>query len=126
LDDVWHHPFCWTGLFSPIAPAHGSGSVPEALMSAQPGDNSFLDLAPSTAALTRSALQSAQATGTTWQRSSRCATNGSCVEVASLASGEIGVRDGKIGAASPVLAFGPESWRGFISGIATGRFDLGG
>jgi hypothetical protein len=118
-------PVLLDGVFLAYSPAHGSGSVPEALMSAQPGDNSFLDLVPSTAALTRSAPQPTGATGATWQRSSRCASNGSCVEIAQLAGGEIGVRDGKIGAASPVLAFSQESWRGFLSGIANGRFDLG-
>jgi len=51
--------------------------------------------------------------------------NGSCVEVARLADDVIGVRDGKIGAASPVLAFGGEQWRAFVSGVAAGHFDIG-
>jgi hypothetical protein len=57
----------------------------------------------------------------TWRRSARCDVNGSCVEVALLPTGEIGVRDGKIGAASPVLAFSPQSWRGFVSGMLAGQ-----
>ena len=61
----------------------------------------------------------------TWRRSSRCEMNGSCVEVARLADDVIGVRDGKIGAASPVLAFGGEQWRAFVSGVAAGHFDIG-
>jgi hypothetical protein len=57
----------------------------------------------------------------TWRRSARCDVNGSCVEVTLLPTGEIGVRDGKIGSASPVLAFSPQSWRGFVSGVRAGQ-----
>ena len=57
-----------------------------------------------------------------WQRSSRCAVNGSCVEVATLPAGRVGVRDGKIGSASPVLAFGRGEWRAFLSGVRAGQF----
>jgi hypothetical protein len=41
--------------------------------------------------------------------------------VALLPTGKIGVRDGKIGAASPVLSFSPQSWRGFVSGVRAGQ-----
>jgi uncharacterized protein DUF397 len=64
-------------------------------------------------------------TGTAWRRSSRCDINGSCVEVAMLSTGAVGVRDGKLGSTSPVLAFDPAQWRALVSGIAAGRFDLG-
>jgi hypothetical protein len=78
-------------------------------MTARPVDSSSRDLMP----------------GATWQRSSRCDINGSCVEVTRLAGGEFGVRDGKIGAASPVLAFSRESWYGFAADVRAGHFDIG-
>jgi len=76
-------------------------------MTARPVDSPFRDLALETA----------------WRRSSLCDINGSCVEIGQLPGGQIGIRDGKIGAASPVLAFSPESFRAFVSGVAAGQFD---
>jgi Domain of unknown function (DUF397) len=46
------------------------------------------------------------------------------VEIAQLPGG-VGVRDGKIGDTSPVLAFSPAAWRAFVSGVTAGQFDLG-
>jgi hypothetical protein len=60
--------------------------------------------------------------GTPWRRSSWCAVNGSCVEVAKLPAGQVGIRDGKIGAGSPVLAFSRTQWRAFLSGLLAGQF----
>jgi hypothetical protein len=76
-------------------------------MAAQLVDSSTRDLVP----------------GTNWRRSSRCDINGSCVEIAALRDGQVGIRDGKIGAASPVLAFSPETFRDFVSAVAAGQFD---
>jgi hypothetical protein len=61
----------------------------------------------------------------TWQRSTRCDINGSCVEVARLASGQVGVRDGKIGQASPVLVFDTAAWQGLIAAVTDGHYNLG-
>jgi Domain of unknown function (DUF397) len=49
--------------------------------------------------------------------------NGSCVEVRRLADGDVCVRDGKIGAASPVLVFSQDAWRDFVSAMTASRFD---
>jgi len=54
-----------------------------------------------------------------WRRSSFCNADG-CVEVAEVATG-IGVqywlRDGKLGATSPVLRFTEDEWRDFHAGM---------
>jgi hypothetical protein len=55
--------------------------------------------------------------------SSYCAGNGSCVEVAPLAAGGRAVRDGKQGAAGPVLSFTAGEWTAFVAGIKAGEFE---
>ena len=52
--------------------------------------------------------------GITWRKSTFSAYNGSCVEVAGLAPGQIGVRDSKAGPQSPVLVFGQADWASFL------------
>jgi hypothetical protein len=54
------------------------------------------------------------AAGVTWRKSTFSAYNGSCVEVADLAPGQIGVRDSKAGPHSPVLVFGHADWAVFL------------
>lgn len=56
-----------------------------------------------------------------WITSSRCAGNGSCVEVASIPDGDIWVRDGK-NPASGLLVFTRQEWRGFLAGVAAGDY----
>ncbi|MFI7121997.1 DUF397 domain-containing protein [Amycolatopsis sp. NPDC049868] len=36
----------------------------------------------------------------------------------------IGVRDTKLGAASPILAFDPTEWAAFVRGAKDGEFDM--
>jgi hypothetical protein len=44
------------------------------------------------------------------------------VEISDLGGGTVGVRDGKVGETSPVLAFESEAWLAFIAGIKAGEF----
>jgi hypothetical protein len=57
-----------------------------------------------------------------WQRSFRCGSHGSCVEIAKLVGG-VAIRDGKAGDESPVLRFSDEEWGAFVAGIRAGDFD---
>ena len=58
-----------------------------------------------------------------WRRSSRCAANGTCVEIAGLASvPAVAARDATYGDASPVLLFSPTAWRVFTDRIKRGEF----
>jgi Domain of unknown function (DUF397) len=61
-----------------------------------------------------SATEVAQAT---WRKSSWSTYNGNCVEVASLRSDLIGVRDTKDAGAGPVLLFSGQAWRSFVTSI---------
>lgn len=56
-------------------------------------------------------------THTTWRKSSRSGGQQDCVEVADHVAGRTVVRDTKLGGASPVLAFAPESWRAFVASV---------
>jgi hypothetical protein len=60
---------------------------------------------------------------TSWSRSSYCAGNGSCVEIASLEESSIGVRDSKAKGNPPVLVFTRMEWQAFIAGVKDGEFD---
>jgi len=61
--------------------------------------------------------------GPNWTKRSRCAGNGSCVEVAiNLPGGRVGVRDSKDLTRDEVLVFTPGAWEGFLSDIAAGNF----
>jgi hypothetical protein len=57
-----------------------------------------------------------------WFKSSLSFSNSNCVEVASLADGEIGVRDSK-DAEGAVLRFTSDEWRAFLGGVRNGEFD---
>lgn len=58
-----------------------------------------------------------------WVRSSRCAGTGSCLEAARGPGGAVWVRDGK-DPGGRVLVFTRDQWRGFVSGVAAGRFGV--
>lgn len=61
---------------------------------------------------------------TDWRKSSHSGgQNGGCVEVGSV-PGVVGVRDTKLGAASPVLAFGAGGWAAFLAAVKAD--ELGG
>jgi hypothetical protein len=60
--------------------------------------------------------------GLSWIKSSLSLAQGSCVEVASLFDGGIGVRDSK-DPAGPMLRFTPGEWQAFLDGARNGEFD---
>ncbi|MCA1280237.1 DUF397 domain-containing protein [Saccharopolyspora sp. 7B] len=58
----------------------------------------------------------------TWRKSSYSTGNGGiCVEVATVAAGT-GIRDSKLGAASPILTFGHGAFDDFLGAVKGGRF----
>jgi Domain of unknown function (DUF397) len=58
-----------------------------------------------------------------WTVSSRCAGNGSCVEVA-MRSGGVLVRDGKNPVPGALLSFTPGEWHGFVAAVKAGQLGL--
>ena len=60
--------------------------------------------------------------GLAWIKSSFSLAQGSCVEVASLPDGGVGVRDSKDPSGS-VLRFTPDEWYAFLGGVRNGEFD---
>ena len=70
----------------------------------------------------RGSLPEKAGSGSNWVKSSLSFSNGNCVEVASLADGEIGVRNSR-DSAGPVLRFTPDEWHAFIGGVRNGEFD---
>lgn len=72
--------------------------------------------------LTLSGRSGRPAAGSPWVKSSLSFSNSNCVEVASMADGEIGVRDSK-DPAGPVLRFTSGEWHAFLGGVHNGEFD---
>lgn len=65
----------------------------------------------------------ALAAATNWHKASCSNKENGCAEVGSV-PGIIGVRDTKLGAASPILAFDPTEWEAFIRGAKDCEFDI--
>jgi len=57
-----------------------------------------------------------------WIKSSRSEPSNSCVQMA-VVDGVIGVRDSKLGAASPILTFTQDEFAAWIDGAKAGEFD---
>ncbi|MFI0463393.1 MULTISPECIES: DUF397 domain-containing protein [Saccharopolyspora] len=59
-----------------------------------------------------------------WRKSSRSnGGGGACVMVARI-PGAAGVKDSKLGSASPVLPFTTSAWSAFLRDVKTGKHDL--
>jgi uncharacterized protein DUF397 len=62
---------------------------------------------------------------TQWRKSSYSSPDGQeCVEITTVLAGWVGVRDSKLGAESPVLAFTSAEWRAMVAGARTGELDV--
>ncbi|MBL1079447.1 DUF397 domain-containing protein [Nocardia sp. 2] len=62
-------------------------------------------------------------TAAKWFKSSRSHGGGECVEAAHLSKGCVGVRDSKLGNASPILVFDGAAWDSFTAAVRAGAFD---
>lgn len=62
--------------------------------------------------------------GAKWFKSSRSTSQGECVEAAHLSGGMVGLRDSKLGEASPVFVFEPGMWDQFNTAVKAGKYDL--
>ena len=58
-----------------------------------------------------------------WIASSVSTGGHNCVQIAALATGDIGVRDSK-DPSGPALLLRPEAWSAFIADVRAGEFDL--
>ncbi|MEV6138794.1 DUF397 domain-containing protein [Nocardia sp. NPDC051990] len=61
--------------------------------------------------------------GATWFKSSRSASQDTCVEIAHLDGGMVGVRDSK-DPMGPALVFSPTEWDAFTAGLQSGGLEL--
>jgi hypothetical protein len=58
-----------------------------------------------------------------WRTSRYSEGASNCVEVADNLPGWVGVRDSKLGADSPILAFTDAEWAAFVAGVRDHEFD---
>ena len=66
----------------------------------------------------------AMTTAAGWRKSSYSQGQNGCVEVTTELPGWVGVRDSKLGAESPVLAFNLSEWRAMLAAARAGEFDV--
>ncbi|OLT11580.1 DUF397 domain-containing protein [Pseudonocardia sp. CNS-139] len=69
----------------------------------------------------RTGLSAARLPGAVWRKSSYSGHQGNCVEVATLGTGEVAVRNSRF-PAGPALVFTPAQWREFVTGVEQGEF----
>ncbi|WP_421671850.1 DUF397 domain-containing protein [Saccharopolyspora spinosa] len=58
----------------------------------------------------------------TWRKSSRSSGNDNCVEIGEAPAAR-GVRDSKLGEASPILTFSRRTWSTFVTAVKAGELD---
>ncbi len=61
-----------------------------------------------------------RSSGECWRKSWFSMSDGDCVEVATLAGGQVGVRDSKA-IAGPHLRFSPPTWTAFVGDVRRAR-----
>ncbi|HET9258479.1 MAG TPA: DUF397 domain-containing protein [Pseudonocardiaceae bacterium] len=66
----------------------------------------------------------ALSTATGWRKSTRSDAQNCCLEATADVPGWIGVRDTKLGAHSPVLAFTAAQWTALLTAVKIKKFDL--
>ncbi|GAA3354301.1 DUF397 domain-containing protein [Saccharopolyspora gregorii] len=66
-------------------------------------------------------MQSSDFGSVAWRKSSRSSGNHNCIEVATVSTGT-GIRDSKLDAASPILAFSHSAFDDFLAAVKDGRF----
>lgn len=58
-----------------------------------------------------------------WRKSSYSQGQNTCLEITDTVPGRVGIRDSKLGAASPILTVTTAEWRTLLAAIRGGEFD---
>lgn len=59
-----------------------------------------------------------------WRKATASNSGAGCVEVRGIWQGSVGIRDSKLGEASPVLEVAPDEFNRFIGALKSGALDL--